>query len=238
MRFCGKCGAQVEDGVKFCAKCGNPMPVEQENGGQPNTGYVPTGYAPDGTKQSAGAGSVGGFVSSLKSDKNRLIGFCVTVVLAIVAIILVVNLASCVFGGGYEAPIKKLCKAMEKGDVDELIDAFALDGLDDTLSLVGMSMSDITDEMEDDIDDIKCDSVSYKITDKEKVDKDDYASNIDSTFTFLGVSADDISGMYKLEVEFTAKKDGEKESESASVVVAKVNGDWKIVGGDMVDELF
>ncbi len=29
MTFCGNCGARVEEAVKFCPACGNPMPAQQ-----------------------------------------------------------------------------------------------------------------------------------------------------------------------------------------------------------------
>lgn len=35
MAFCGKCGTQLNDGAKFCPKCGNPISVLQEKGEAP-----------------------------------------------------------------------------------------------------------------------------------------------------------------------------------------------------------
>jgi len=39
MAFCGKCGNQLEDGVKFCPKCGQPTDGSYIN--QPQGGYQP-----------------------------------------------------------------------------------------------------------------------------------------------------------------------------------------------------
>ena len=30
MAYCGKCGNQIEESVKFCTSCGNPMGVAQQ----------------------------------------------------------------------------------------------------------------------------------------------------------------------------------------------------------------
>ena len=51
MAFCGKCGAQLNDGVKFCPSCGAPTGSEQaqqQTYQQPQQGYQPQqqAYAP------------------------------------------------------------------------------------------------------------------------------------------------------------------------------------------------
>ena len=42
MAFCSKCGTQVNDGTKFCPKCGNPM----ENSASSPNGYQQQAYQP------------------------------------------------------------------------------------------------------------------------------------------------------------------------------------------------
>ena len=62
MAFCGKCGANVPDGVGFCARCGQPMaagqpappaqyqapppPAQYQQPGAPPAQYAPQGTAP------------------------------------------------------------------------------------------------------------------------------------------------------------------------------------------------
>lgn len=50
--FCGRCGAQIKDGAKFCQNCGAPV------GGQPAMGQQPMGQQPMG-QQPRGQQSMG-----------------------------------------------------------------------------------------------------------------------------------------------------------------------------------
>lgn len=50
MAFCGKCGAQLNEGAKFCPSCGAPTGDEQHQAyQQPQQGYQQTAYAPADT---------------------------------------------------------------------------------------------------------------------------------------------------------------------------------------------
>ncbi len=254
MKFCSKCGAQLEDDARFCAKCGNPtapaaeQPTAQaeENTQQapPPESGIPYGQPvqpdagiPYGQPVQPAGSKVKDFFTGMATNKNRLIGFIVTCVLAVIVLILVINLASCVFGGGYETPIKKLCNGMEDGDAKEIMEAFPLDGVSDALGQWGLSMDSLLESLEDSLDVAKVDSVSYKIKDKDKVDSDDYRDHISSSFAMF-VSTGDIDAMYELEVEMTVKINGEKDTQEVDAVVAKIDGDWKLVGGEMVDSMF
>lgn len=245
MKFCNKCGAQLEDNAKFCAKCGNQMeevqtPVEEnpQSTVQPDNGagYIPGTNVPLGQPPKSFGTKIKEFFQSLATNKNRLIGFIVTCVLAIVAVWLIVSLVGCVFGGGYEKPIKNLCSGLEKGDADKIMDALPFDGIEEAMEKMGLSMDMFTDELEDGLDDLKMDSVDYKVKKKNKIDEDDYSENISSTFKMF-IETDDIDGMYELDLELTVKMDGEKNTEDVNVVVAKIDGNWKIVGGEFLDIL-
>lgn len=82
--FCGNCGAENNDGVKFCKECGKPLTSG-------NVGKNETSGNLEGTKDKA-ASSVNGTVEKLKTlPKTALIGACAGIVVLVLIIVLGVN---------------------------------------------------------------------------------------------------------------------------------------------------
>ena len=66
MKFCGKCGAQMDDSARVCGQCGTPFmevapqrPVNPVPGGIPQNNGVPTGGVPTGGVPANALGSSG-----------------------------------------------------------------------------------------------------------------------------------------------------------------------------------
>lgn len=94
--YCGKCGAQNEDGVRFCGSCGAAL--EQPVGGE-------------------GGSTVG--KSTGMGGKEKKIGIAVVGVAAILVIILACSL----FGGrGYKSTVKKYMKAVTRAEYEDILD--------------------------------------------------------------------------------------------------------------------
>ncbi len=106
MRFCAKCGAQIQENVKFCPKCGAKIPERKKE----------VAYA---DKQRV----------SVKRKKSKL------GVLAVVALIIILGVGVAViktkpFSGGipeYEQPIKEYVEAVNNDD-EELLEDAIVDG--------------------------------------------------------------------------------------------------------------
>lgn len=106
MRFCAKCGAQIQENVKFCPKCGAKIPEQKKE----------VAYA---DKQRV----------SVKRKKSKL------GVLAVIALIIILGVGVAViktkpFSGGipeYEQPIKEYVEAVNNDD-EKLLEDAIVDG--------------------------------------------------------------------------------------------------------------
>ncbi len=204
-KFCMQCGAQMDDNAEICSSCG----AAQTN-------------APDGAAVSAG--------ETKKSSMAPLIAAA-----AVVVVILLLILKA-LFGGSYKEPIDNMCKAMETGkgkylykcmpeflfeeQFEDMKKSEIIDELDE-------EAEDALDSMEDKYgDDVK---VSYKIKDKEKIDKDDL-EDLEETLEDVYDSKIKIRKGYEVEVKLKIKGDDDSDSETATVKVYKINGDWCFIG--------
>ncbi len=164
MKFCGQCGGAVPDDARACPHCGSML-----------------SDAP--APASAGGSGLG---AKLKEKKNLLIGIAAALVVLILAIAILPNL----FGGSYKTPVKTAVASMnaKKLDIeDEFINSmggFGKSELKKIYKILSSSKNfkdyqeDREDRFEDSLDDTKDDygknwKVTYKIEDKDKLEKDD-----------------------------------------------------------------
>lgn len=94
--FCSKCGTQLDDGVRFCPKCGAPV------AGADASGVTTTGVTTDTT--TTGVGPESGTTTGAKVRKRNPLAFVVAVLIVIVAVCggayLALNLIGAATGGG------------------------------------------------------------------------------------------------------------------------------------------
>lgn len=206
MRFCGQCGSAVPDDAKACPQCGAML---------------------DGASAPAPAAK-NSFVAMLKEKKNLLIGIAAAIVVLILAIALLPNLF-----GSYKTPVKLAVSSMNAKKLD-LEDTFVnsmggfgkselktiykiLSSSDNFKDYKEDSEDRFADMLEDTEDDYgKNWKVSYKIDDKEKLDKDDLKDAKDSiknTANSLIDWADEILDMDNGELKDTADEMGLKKDD-------------------------
>lgn len=229
MKFCSKCGEQLEDAQTFCASCGAeqetnvvtsmeqevkdeqaPVPVEQGPIGQASPSYnaLPT--------------------IEPTNKKNTYIGIAAIVVIAILAVMGVKNLF---FAGNPEKVADEFMTAMFDGDADKLVDCIAhsneyeedvkgaeLSELKDAFSMIGESVE-----------------LTHEVTDSEKLSKSDLKEfwKDNEYGRQVYVEEKSVKKMYKCTVKINIKAEfmGKTvdESEEMKLYIGKVKGKYKVL---------
>lgn len=214
--FCKNCGAQINEGSKFCPKCGTPAG---------NAG----GAAPGGTQGGYGGG---GSVRTAKKPPYLAIG--VVAVVAVVVIVAAVLIGKAIFGKGYEKPLKTLIKGVEEQDGEMILSAFSEKTIDAMEEQSGMKKSELEDMMEEEFEymftdeDIDGDDIEikYEVEKVKKLDKDDIKDIEDELKDYYDIK-EDISAARELDVVLTTYIDGDEEDEEdVELIVIKVDGKW------------
>ena len=214
--FCKNCGAQLNEGARFCPKCGTPA-VNGNAGG--NSGGYQGGASP---------------VQSQKKPPYLAIGLIAIVV--VVVIVLAVVLGKTVFGKGYEKPIKTLIKGVEEQDGEMILSAFSentIEAMEDQSGIDRIEQEDMMDLkfeyrfsgevwVDEDVE------FKYEVEDSKKLDKDDIKDIEDELKDYWDVR-EDISAARELDVTMTIYVDGDEEDDNdATIEVIKVDGKWYI----------
>ncbi len=221
--FCEKCGAPNQEDAVFCESCGAALKGDA---------VVGAGYAePDMT------GDVSFDEPAKKDDLKKwfIIGGAALGGL-IITLILIFGIGcatGCISCGGPESVVKTVISAREKGDFDKVVSIMPKpyqEYLKDNKTI----RDRMKESVEEGTEDIK--KISYKITDKDKMDKDDVEDledSINASLEFMGDDYDEvkISQAYEVEVEITTEyddKDMDEEEEEVTFRVYKSGGKWYI----------
>ena len=211
--YCGKCGAQNQDGATFCGVCGAPLGAPA---GQP--GAAPTAGTSAAVSQDSG--------------KYKKIGIAAVAVVAVVAIFGIFSL----FGGRSDKETaEKFFDAVFDADADAIMDLIPGDLVDAAMEEGGYTREEVVDEftsvantLESSIgsldflgDGIK---ISYKAADSEDVDSSDLAY-LKEQYDEADV---DIDAARVVTVDFRVQADsfGLDQSTSFEIPVSKVGRSW------------
>lgn len=243
-KFCGTCGATLADNASFCTTCGASQQVsaQQPNPAQPVNAqptYQQTAQAaPKAPKADFPVtGGIGwndvkqavsmDAIKNVGTTKNKLT-LGIVGGAAIIVLLLIIFIITSIFGGasGYEKPLASMCKAMEDGDVDDLLDCFADKYLDVMETLDKDYEDSLQDNLDDQIEELedqygKGYSISYKILDKERIDEDDLED-------YEGFGLTDITDGYTLDVKITIDGDDDSDTNKTTITVLKIDGDWSL----------
>lgn len=152
-----------------------------------------------------------------KNDNTKNI--VVIAVVAAVVIALIVLLSS-VLGGGYKKPVKNFFKGMEKADAEMYMSAFP-EFMD--YDYDKDDMEDMLDMLEDEYG--KNIKISYKIEEKEKIDKEDL-EYVQEYIEEVYEEEVKVTKGYKLEVEATIKGKEDDDTDDQDMYIYKIDGDW------------
>ena len=214
-KFCGNCGAKMDDDDKVCGECGTPF---SDSGSST-------------TATSVVAGKKGGMNSIIKIGAAALIG--------IIALVLAINIIGS--SSGYKGTLNKMIKSYKNADpeiymsvisyvaeemAEEIYDEDAEDKLYDSLD--GL-ITERLDEYEDSVGNIK--KISYEITDESDVSDRKLDKFKDQLEEIYNIDASDIKKIAIVKIKVNVK--GAKKSAvfPETVCLIKEPGGWKLLTG-------
>jgi hypothetical protein len=135
-------------------------------------------------------------------------------------------------GGGYKKPVDLMYKSLETGNASLLLKAMPKFIVEDYYSDDDEreDLDELFDELHDELQDEygKNAKVSYKITDRDKLDKDDLedaAEYMSNKYASAGKKLKVMAG-YELEMDATIRGSGGKDTNEATITVIKIGGKW------------
>lgn len=209
---CNSCGAELEDDVLFCDKCGakQEAPVTMET-------------------------TVGSDAPVPGMSRNTIIAIAACGVAAVVVVII---LASLLLGGGYKKAVKAQFKALNKNDAEKIIKTLPDDYLsimddvhgDDYEKYLDNQIDNVIEEYEDKDRCGKNLKFSYEIVGKIKYTDDEIDDMIDSYEDNFDEEIDIKKG-YILALKTKVKGDKDTEESFTQISVIKIDGKWVALGG-------
>ena len=231
-KYCGFCGAQMDDSAVVCGKCGEKFPVAQTV--KPTTSYVP----PKASEKTPGVDK-----GKRNFDAKKIGAKLKKIAVAVIAIILISAVIKVTASfTGWRGTLRKTMKAYESFDMNTLC-SVASDISYSSYSSGsggGYSGSASSSEAEDRFEDMvvaRLDSIesrvghdpkiSYKITDSYELD-DRNRSSLLGQFEGNDVDISDISKVIKVELRLTVKGSKAKDAYDDAVYLVKESGDWHV----------
>lgn len=215
-KFCGNCGAQLDDAAKICGYCGTPL-----NEGNKTVSNIPGINYTDPEKKA--------------KTKKRIKLFC-SLAVVIVVIVLAINILSGFIG--YKGVTRKVINAYKSYNIDALIDMTSPTLLDIYDSFDGSNYIEnyYQNYLSNDLDYYEDSAghnfkISYEINNTYELSE----RKIDSLFNDLSnygdeFDNDDISKIMVVEVKITAKDRKSTASKTIDICLSKENGKWNLFG--------
>lgn len=216
--FCRKCGQQIDDTSKVCSYCGEMVEANQDN-------------VDNGVNEMEA--SMMGTAPSLSPQKKNNIMLGIIAAVAGVVGILVIILVFSIFGKSEKTPLDNVEKILNKQptNIDKIVkdtspkfvskaylDVIAIlkgndeykDDIEDLYEEGEKALEDAWDELNDSAEDELGKNVkfSYKIEDKEKIDKDDLET-VAELYQELGQFKDELTEAIEIIAEATELEDKE-----------------------------
>ena len=227
-KFCGQCGAQLNDNATFCTQCGATIapqqPAQQTASPMANLQQAAKNIDMNAIKDAVSVENI----KNLKNKPNKLTIAVLAVLLVLV--ILVVVILCMIFGGGsWKTPINNVMDVLNDGDgkaYEELMPPYYKDMADALDGIIDISDEDFDEEAEKQRDRLTKKygddaEISYEVVKKTKVDSDD----IDSY---------NLTKAYKVKIKYTIEGEDADKTDKTTVIVGKMDGTWVLLDeGDL-----
>lgn len=245
-KFCGHCGAQLNDNATFCTQCGATIapqqPAQQTASPMANLQQAAKNIDMNAIKDAVSVENI----KNLKNKPNKLT-IAVLAVLLVLVILVIVILCSIFGGGSWKTPINNAMDVLNDGDGDayqELMPPYVKDMADALDGIVDISDEDYDEEAENQRerltkkygDDAE---ISYEVVKKTEVDSDDIDSYNDMSdlASVLGVKKAKkykLTKAYKVKIKYTIEGEDDDKTDKTTVVVGKMDGTWVLLDeGDL-----
>lgn len=208
-KFCGNCGAKLDDAAKVCGSCGTPLET-----GKTTAASIPGIEYADPEKK-----------AKTKKRMKWILGVAVVIVVAVIAINIVSGFV------GYKGAVRKIMNAYEDYDVEAIV-AMSSDMYfyrsDDSYAdeYFGGIIADDLNNFENQVGHKY--KISYEITDSYEMAKHNYEDLLNSLSQYGDFDADTISKIRLVELDVTAKGE-ERMTTHVVLTLTKENGSWKIL---------
>lgn len=173
-------------------------------------------------------------ISSLFKGKNTgmIIGIAAAGAVVLIAVFAIIISLVAFRTPAYEKPVKNLFDAMEKGNYNKFINCFPdymQEAYEDEADYYDEDAEDLMDNLIDEFEDEYGNNIkiSYKITDKDKMDNGDLSDledEIDSNYD----ENVNIKAGYKLEIDATIEGSDDEDTNSEDITVIKIGSKWYI----------
>lgn len=208
-KFCENCGSELKDTDKVCPNCGAAAVVK-------------TTKKDVKVEKNTATNAESNVPNNNNTKKFVLIGG-----IALAAVLVIIVLIA-LLGGGYKKPLKNYFSGIEKTKAETYLKAypeFMREDMEDTYDDERLeSMLEIFEEEYG--DKIK---ISYKILDKEKINKEDLEDVKDDLEDEYDDEDIKVTDGYTVAVKITVKGSDDKEASYSSFEVYKINGKWCMI---------
>lgn len=246
MKFCSKCGAQLEDSVKFCGTCGAAQEVAQSSAQSATETQANYTYEqPVNNNQPIPGGE-----SLIEKGKKLTQGKVWLIPVAAVAVIFltwfVIFFFRTVVGSGsatMKGAVNAYYKAMQKMDGKALVNATMSNSMLKAMKeSEDMTKREIIEELDENFEDMqdlyedwydedyKVKYKNIKIKDKDKYDRDDIKDIVEEIEDETDVKVS-IQQIYEVEVSYREWDCIEEEwnKEEATLILYKSAGNWYVM---------
>ena len=246
--FCNNCGTQLDDGAAFCPNCGAPAETAPNPAPNATAPYAPAPAAYGQTPAPSADGKP-------KSSKAKPL---IAILACLLAVALIAGAVFTFVFNTPKAVAKKYVKAKLEGNMSASLSCSLLDKkatekmLKDIAKMADMSIKEYYEELgeydkkiKNFNDLIKAEtkakkeemkeefgkySVSVKVTDQKKADKEELKELKDKLKNNYKkyITASKIKAAYEFEVEFKIKGKEDDEEDSMFITVVKYGSFWKV----------
>lgn len=206
-KYCGNCGAELDDSAKVCGQCGTP--VEDVSTKIPRVKIV----VPEKQKK-------------VKKIVKLIIGLIVVILVAVITVAIILNFT------GYKGLLRKAMNAYADYDINTLVslssDVYYYGDEDWVEYYFENSVGSVLDSFESTVG--HSFNFSYEINeiyDMSKRNKDELINEIENTYPDFDINL--IKEVVVVDLTVTATKNKESASRDVNVIMTKENVTWKIL---------